>query len=214
VALRLADESVAAVRAYWATERESDEVLSVIELGGERFMIGPHRLHDFVMHADHVDIDALIGIGGYGSRPIGTAKLAYADASTLQRADPNMVTAIWEDDPRLRDLEAATPEAEWREASMDEPMDERFAIVVNGTFVACAGYRDWDRVIGQQCVLAHPAHRRHGYAQRAAAVASGAAIDRGLVAQWRSSIGNTASEALGARLGFVVLGTQATVLLG
>jgi RimJ/RimL family protein N-acetyltransferase len=210
----LAPATVDTVRAYWAKSRESDEILSAVTIGDERFVIGPHRLREFVLHAEHIDVDALVGIGGYGSRPIGTAHLAYADASTLHREDPTSVTAIWESDARLRDLEAATPEAEWREASMDEPMDERFAIVVAGAFVTCAGYRDWDRVIGQQCVLTRPAQRRHGYAQRAAAVASGAAIDRGLVAQWRSSIGNTASEALGARLGFVVLGTQATVLLG
>ena len=46
-----------------------------------------------------------------------------------------------------------------------------------------------------------------------AALATNEALDFGLVPQWRSRIENTASRRTAARLGFVEVGSQTTVLL-
>jgi predicted GNAT family acetyltransferase len=97
---------------------------------------------------------------------------------------------------------------------MDEPMTQRFAAIGDDSvLVACAGYRNWAEVIGQQCVLTHPAHRRRGLARAVAHASTAAAIRAGLVAQWRSDVSNTASKLLGEGLGYEVLGRQTTVQL-
>ena len=47
----------------------------------------------------------------------------------------------------------------------------------------------------------------------AAAIATNDALDVGLVPQWRARTENRASRAIAARLGYVEVGSQTTVLL-
>jgi len=61
--------------------------------------------------------------------------------------------------------------------------------------------------------LTPPAFRRRGFGLIAAALAVNEALDHGLVPQWRSRVENSASRSTAARLGFVEVGSQTTVLL-
>jgi RimJ/RimL family protein N-acetyltransferase len=58
-----------------------------------------------------------------------------------------------------------------------------------------------------------PAHRGHGYASALARRVVDAALDDGLVAQWRCRLGNKASERLAERIGFARVGQQTAVLV-
>jgi predicted GNAT family acetyltransferase len=62
-------------------------------------------------------------------------------------------------------------------------------------------------------VLTPPGFRRRGFGLLAAALATNDALDAGLVPQWRSRIENNASRRTAARLGFLEVGSQTTVLL-
>ncbi|MDQ1521578.1 MAG: hypothetical protein QOI55_2651 [Actinomycetota bacterium] len=216
------------VRRFWASHLGVDatasgvvirsvpdgDTLSVVRLGDTTLVIAPSDVAERLAELDDdalLDLDALCAIAGPRARPRGVAHLAYADGATIRRIEDERVVALEPADPRLAALEAACAEEEWLEAGMDETLLHRFGFDLDGHLVTCAGYQVWDATIAQLDVITHPAHRRHGYARRTASTAAAAAIDEGLIAQWRSRTSNTASTALGEQLGFVRLGTQATV---
>ncbi len=70
-----------------------------------------------------------------------------------------------------------------------------------------------EQIIAHLGVLTPPPFRRRGFGLLSAALATNEALDFGLVPQWRSRIENTASRRTAARLGFVEVGSQTTVLL-
>ena len=108
--------------------------------------------------------------------------------------------------------EKCTPE-DWHESGLID-MPVRVATRrADGKVAAVAGYERWGRHLAQLGVLADPAWRGHGYAAAAAARAAQAAQNEALVPQWRSRIGNTASDDLARRLGFQPIGQQLAILL-
>lgn len=100
---------------------------------------------------------------------------------------------------------------EWDESGLTAKPRRWAAITPAGRVAALAGYERWGDDIAQIGVAADPAHRGRGYAAVAARRALRAALEDGLVAQWRCRVGNVASERLADRLGFTQLGWQTAV---
>ncbi len=76
----------------------------------------------------------------------------------------------------------------------------------HGAPVAACGYRHWPQRIAHLCVLVHPDARGRGLARRVAAGAIAAALEEGLLPQWRAR-GET-SKAVARRLGLIEVGSQ------
>jgi RimJ/RimL family protein N-acetyltransferase len=92
-------------------------------------------------------------------------------------------------------------------------MERHWAVREGGRPVAVAGYHCWHSTIAHLGVVAAALQRGRGYASSAATAAVCAAIDAGLVAQWRCRVGNPASLRLADRLGFTRVGMQSAVAL-
>ena len=144
-----------------------------------------------------------------GSRAIGTAHLLFTGARPAH--PPHALHEATSLD--VASVGATLPEDEWAEAGV-QTMEHRWAVHdAQGEATAVAGYQPWHGTVAHLGVAAVPRHRRQGFAGSAAAGAVSAAIDAGLVAQWRCRVGNTASLRLADRLGFTRIGMQTAVSL-
>jgi RimJ/RimL family protein N-acetyltransferase len=76
----------------------------------------------------------------------------------------------------------------------------------HGAIASVCGYRRWPNGVAHLGILTSPDHRRRGHARQAATAALRAAIDDGLLPQWRARVAE--SQALAAKLGLVPLGAQ------
>ncbi len=138
------------------------------------------------------------------------ARLAYADRSDVDpTSDPTVVT-LRHDDSRVRSLARDLSDAEWEESGLGRGAELTgwHGIELAGRLVAIAAYENWDDLLAHVCVATATDHRGRGHATNAARATVAHAFDAGLVAQWRSSVDNPASHAVGARLGFVDVGEQ------
>lgn len=103
---------------------------------------------------------------------------------------------------------------EWDESGLSSMPQRWGAVTPAGPIGAIAGYEQWGAHIAHIGVAADAAERGRGYAAAASVAAMTEALNADLVVQWRSRVGNTASDRLAARLGFTPLGFQSAVALG
>lgn len=191
-------------------EREELDVVLVLALGAATVIAAPPSakaaLAALPAHALH-DAEA-IAAALPGSRPIGTAHPLFAGARPVHPSH-EVAEATSLD---VASVGAAMPADEWGEAGVQE-MERRWAARDGGAPAAIAGYQRWHGTIAHLGVATAPASRGRGLGRSVAAAAACAAIDAGLVAQWRCRVGNAASLRLAERLGFTRLGRQAAVAL-
>jgi RimJ/RimL family protein N-acetyltransferase len=165
------------------------------------------------------DIDAVVtATGDPSARPIGVATLSYADRDTLAVPDPATLPGpVTPPRPAgaadVAALLAATAPDEGDESGVVDMPTSWLLPFPDGSPAAAAGYASWHDRIAQIGVLVHPAARGRGLASRVAAVAAGAALDAGLVPQWRCREGNAPSSRVAQRLGFLPVGRQLAVAL-
>lgn len=79
--------------------------------------------------------------------------------------------------------------------------------------VACAAYSEWQGIVANLTALTAPGARRQGYARTVSAFATNAAMDQGLIPQWRAHRTNANAWHLAEALGYRTIGTLATVAL-
>lgn len=79
--------------------------------------------------------------------------------------------------------------------------------------LSAAGYAEVHNILADLRVLTAPNHRRKGYGQSVAQLATNDAIDDGLVPQWRSRPENATARRLAARLGYTEIGSCHTAAL-
>ncbi|MGJ9405752.1 GNAT family N-acetyltransferase [Nesterenkonia aurantiaca] len=144
-----------------------------------------------------------------GTDPIGSADLLFAERSPR----PSPTTAIAAGPPDVATMRAAVSAVEWEESGIEETERQWAVLAQRGDPAAVAGFSRWRSELAQMAVLASPQHRKAGFAYAAAAAATEEALRNGLIAQWRSRQGNTASRELAQRLGFTQLGVQSAVTL-
>ena len=204
-------ERVSTMWSDWAADAFPDDFdgVSVVSFAGRRFVRAPAHLDAYVRDDPPVDLDALAArLVDHVVHRSGAAWLAYGEPRSLQLADTNGVVTVADDDQRLARLERRATTDEWLEASADEPGAARVGVVENGELVAVAALQIWDDAVGHVSVYTHHAARSRGLGARTASAVVEAAIERGLVPQWRARIGNEASAAVADRLGFVAAGHQ------
>jgi RimJ/RimL family protein N-acetyltransferase len=210
--LVLASGTAARVHEYWrawASEPVPDDALGLVVIEGVRYVQAPAHLVARVVAAEPDGLDALLRAAGVEATRSGAARLAYADAPTVQLVDAGDVEPVGDDDPRSAALAARTDRQEWLEASADEVAPYRYGATAGDELLAVASLHNWSDIIGQVSVLTRADVRGRGLAARVASAAITQSFTDGLVPQWRSRIGNDASARVADKLGFVPLGTQA-----
>lgn len=161
------------------------------------------------------DVDA-IAAALPGSHQVGTAHLLCTGIRPPHPRHPVVEASSLD----VASVGAALPPEEWSEAGVQE-MERRWAVRTAGAegghrgeeTAAVAGYQRWHGTVAHLGVATTPTRRGQGYARSAATRAICAAIDAGLLAQWRCRVGNDASLRLAERLGFTRLGRQSAVAL-
>lgn len=208
--LGLADE---ALTRPGRSRREDERVLMGVALGGSTVAIGPRSLSAALAELSDdelTDGPTLLSLAGGSGRLIGDSTLSFTDTYVADRS----WTSVEVDDgaASVGELERLCPPDDVLEVGLSG-LEWRFAVRSDADVpVAGAGFDEWEQILAQVGVLTAPTARRQGWATRAAAVATNEALDRGLVPQWRCRTDNAASSALAAKLGYRVLGRQATVL--
>ncbi len=195
--------------------RHSDELIMFVRLWQHEVLIGPRSFVEGRCGfdgADLVDGAQLLALSTrWGGRLLGQATLAFRDEYlALEGLDAATVT----DDPAaVLDLEKACPPDDVVEVGLAEMTQAMVTLDELDQPTAGAGFAEWEQILGHLGVLTPPAFRRRGFGLLAAALATNEALDVGLVPQWRARIENEASRKLAARLGFVEVGSQTTVVL-
>lgn len=193
----------------WVPREDLDSVI-VVELGTAMAVAAPTRalaLLETQHRATLRDASATAALLP-GSLAIGSAHLLF----TGNRPAAPSHAVVPGDDRDLVKVRAAVAEDEWAEAGV-EPMERHWAVRDGREPRAVAGYQRWHTTIAHIGVVVASGHRGRGYASAAATGAVSAAIDAGLIAQWRCRVGNAASLRLAHRLGFTRIGAQSAVSL-
>ena len=142
------------------------------------------------------------------AEPVGEARLAYGDASTLRLVPADDVIEIPDTDQRLVALREKADPFDWHEAAMNEPGAARFGVVEDGALLAAANVQLWGDTIGRLGVFTAAQARRRGLGSRVGSSAARFSLEAGAIPQWRSRMTNLGSASVAERLGFVVVGRQ------
>lgn len=192
-------------------ERADLSAVVVLRVDGFGVVAAPAMILDRLRHVSRellLDAEALAGMLA-SADPIGSADLLFAERSP-RSGRPSVIDARPQD---LVSIRADVGAAEWEESGIEEMEHQWAALDPAGDPAAIAGFSRWRSELAQMGVLAHPQHRGAGLGYAAAATATQAAVEGGLIAQWRSRQGNQASLGLAQRLGYTQLGVQAAVAL-
>lgn len=159
----------------------------------------------------------------HGARPLGAAELSYTDAR-VEHAD----LPTTQDEAAVEALEDACSPADVDEVGLGgmpnrwvllDRSDSAVAESGDETEVdapvplAGSGYVVWAEKLAHMGVLTSPAARGRGYGVLAAAVGTNAALDAGLIPQWRARWDNEASKRVAQVLGYELVGSQTTVFI-
>lgn len=135
---------------------------------------------------------------------IGPAAIRYADRGTLRPLPPDDSTRLLtlDDADALAALRRACWPVEWEHGGSElgnHPVAGAFA---GGVLAAVAGYEVWGETIAHIAVATHPAFRGRGLGAAAVSRIATEALERGLLAQYRTLETNAPSLAIADRLGF------------
>jgi RimJ/RimL family protein N-acetyltransferase len=163
------------------------------------------RADQFVAEAIR-DVEALRRLLAPGTvtKVIGPALLNYADRSCFVPTDPEDTRELLpRDEASFLVMRAACPPEEWEAKDFSLGSQPTFgAFTANGELVAIANIRVWADRIAHISVVARPGFRGQGFGTRAVAVATGRALDIGLLPQYRVLESNAPSRRVARKLGF------------
>lgn len=189
--------------------------VSFVQLLGQGIVIGPDWAVERVSTVEDAVLASVSGLlrlaADHHPQALGESVLAYFDDYCEW---PGLTDAAVTDDPQaVVDLEKSCPPDDVAEVGLAE-LDSQFALINElDEPVAGAGFDIWGGILAHLGVLTAPSLRGLGHGTLIAALASNAAMDEGLIPQWRSRVDNHPSRRLAKRLGFTEVGTQTTVLL-
>ena len=158
-----------------------------------------------------IDPSTLLSLAGGRGRLLGEWMLLFTDKYV---ADTSWTSVAVDDDPdSVAGVQRLCPPDDVLEVGLSE-LDWQFAVRDDAdALVGGAGFAESEGILANIGVLTAPSVRGRGWATRAATVATNEALDRGLIPQWRARRTNVAALATAARLGYVALGGQTSVLL-
>lgn len=147
-------------------------------------------------------------VGGI-ERTLGPAVLGYLDADRFRPQDPTGLIAIDGDDPGVRVLAERSGPEDAAESDVRVWSSPVWVLAEGDAVIAAAGFEIWADAVGHLGVLTDPAYRNRGLGRRVAGAAVAAALQRGLVPQWRARSDGAASRRVAQALGFEERGGQA-----
>lgn len=205
---------------------DTAETVTFVQVLGQGILKGPQWALDRARNLRDEELARLPVLlrlaSDHGARPLGSAELSYADAR-VEHAD--LVTTG--DDAAVAALEAACTPEDVDEVGLSG-MPNRWVLLDGAgtddaeaddseadapTPLAGSGYVVWADALAHMGVLTSPHARGRGYGVLAAAVGTNAALDNGLVPQWRVRHDNEASKRLAQVLGYEPVGSQTTVFI-
>jgi GNAT superfamily N-acetyltransferase len=146
-----------------------------------------------------------------GFRIIGPASLSYAEQVPSPNHAVRSLTA--QDQMALQRLQAACEFTEWEHGGSDSRSSSMSGVFAGDDLVSVSGYEQWGDAIAHISVVTHPAHRGRGYARTAVAEVARAALNAGLIPQYRTLESNGPSMSVARSLGFVHYATSVAVKL-
>lgn len=195
-------------------------LFSVSVVYGPRWLVEAARpVHDEVLAVESTLIRLATDYGDLpgAARSLGETTLYYADDSPQVEPSTTLAVSFERDD--VDALERACPADDVTAAAISH-LDSTVALVPDdgqgtptGEAVAASGFEEWENLVAGISTLVHPDLRLRGLGSYATAVTMDEAFAAGLIPQWRAPMGHRAAERLADRLGFVLSGSQTTVLL-
>ncbi|HEY0602028.1 MAG TPA: GNAT family N-acetyltransferase [Herpetosiphonaceae bacterium] len=148
-------------------------------------------------------------------RVVGPAFVGYADAGTFRPASEVGTRLLTADDrDRFERFRQACAALEWEHGGSELGEQPIAGCFVGAEIVAASGFELWGERIAHIAVVTHPAHRGRGYGARVVSAIAAVALERGLIAQYRTLMSNAPSMRIGAALGFVPYGESLALRLG
>lgn len=147
-------------------------------------------------------------------RILGPAEVAYADETSFRTELNHGGRALSaSDSATYRQLVAELESEVVEETRITADTFPAFGAFSGDTLCSVASYEVWEPAIAQIRVATHPSYRRRGFARSAVQALAAAALDRGLILQWRALASNQNSLALARSLGFNYYGSTLYVRL-
>lgn len=165
--------------------------------------------------AQYADLPAVLAhVAAPIEQVVGPALIGYADAATFQPfAAPEVRLLAAGDQAAFTRFQQSCPGPDWEHGGSRLDSAPLAGCFVDGALVALAGYELWGEQIAHIAVVTHPAARGRGYGKAVVSTIAAAALECGLIPQYRTLLSNTASLAVGAALGFKHYGASLAVRL-
>lgn len=203
-------------RAGTRTVRPDTDTVRFVRLGDASALVGPEWL---LARADGLDDEALGSRStlveltrDHGGRCTGPRLLAYAaDVGDEIDAENPLISHVL---PHVLTLQSLCPPDDVAEADLTGRRNWFTLVDEDENPLSGAGYAEWQGIVARLAVLTAPDARRRGHGTVVGRLCTNDAIDEGLIPQWSSHPGNTASRRLAARLGYEELGSVTEVALG
>ncbi|MBA2552623.1 MAG: GNAT family N-acetyltransferase [Geodermatophilaceae bacterium] len=142
-------------------------------------------------------------------RTLGPAVLEYLDADQFVPQDSSGLIAVDADDAGLAALAERCGPEDAAESDVRVWASPVWVLAEGDMVVAASGFEVWADAVAHLGVLTDPSHRGRGLGRRVAGAAVAAALERGLIPQWRARADLTASRRVAEVLGFEERGQQA-----
>lgn len=136
-------------------------------------------------------------------RIIGPAEVNYADETTFRSESSQVGRALLASETEAyRGLLAALDPKEIEDSGASIPSFPAFGAFSDDILCSVASYEVWKPSIAHIRVATHPNYRRRGFARAAVQALANAALDCGMILQWRAVAWNKNSLGLAYDLGF------------
>jgi hypothetical protein len=153
--------------------------------------------------------------GAVDARIIGPAFIGYTTEGSFVPSTHPAARALISTDVALVDaLRASCTAQEWEHGGSAFGVVPTFGAFSNDRLAALAGYKVWGGTIAHVSVVCNPALRGHGFGKAVVAAATGAALDAGLLPQYRTLALNVPSMRIARALGFEEYGYSVYFRLG
>jgi GNAT superfamily N-acetyltransferase len=194
---QLTDESIATIEAYWST----DLGCSIDDLHSDQLVMTRQEGPSIFVFARHGTI--VSAPGAIDSRQIiGPAFIGYADAATFVHMETDGARPIdGADEVAIAELRHACDPTQWEHGGPGEA-STCVGLFRGSTLAALASFELWGTRIAHISVITHPAFRSCGLGKAAVAALARLALERNLVAQYRTLAANLPSMAIARGLGF------------
>jgi GNAT superfamily N-acetyltransferase len=198
-------------RGLWCFRRRARTVVSA-PAGWTEFLASklegyePEALFDeaFLKELIGADFERLIGPAFHGCLEIG--RFRPAPSSQVRFVGPNDSAAVG----RFRTECGADV---WESGGLDEATQHMTVYLDGERITAMAGYRPWNDVAGDPCVLTHPDYRRRGCGTAVVSLVVAAALEQGKLLLYQTLEANRGAVQIALNLGYEQYGRHLAVRL-